>query len=138
MPDQGQRIEFGDNGPYLFQEIDARPEGMLLEDHAVCLLRFEGLHLPVSLPACAAMADALAEMTQAPMGPEREGMIPLEFDLAETLELPLLTSVAGESFQHGETVYLDVFFGETEARLCFSVPAAAGVAQILSQVPGRG
>lgn len=135
MSDQGQRIEFGDNGPYLFQEIDVQPEGMLLEDHKVCLLRFEGLYLPVSLSACAPMAEALTEMSQAAMGPEREGMVPLEFDFNETLELPLLTSVAGESFQHGETVYLDAFFGETRARLCFSILTAAGVGQILSGVP---
>ncbi|AMK12726.1 hypothetical protein [Pseudodesulfovibrio indicus] len=135
MSDQGQRIEFGDSGPYLFQEIDVQPEGMLLEDHAVCLLRFEGLYLPVALAACAPMAEALTQMEQTAMGPEREGMIPLEFDLSETLELPLLTSVAGESFQHGETVYLDVFFDQTRARLCFSILTAAAVGQILSQLP---
>ncbi|WP_316897754.1 hypothetical protein [Pseudodesulfovibrio indicus] len=135
MSDQGQRIEFGDSGPYLFQEIDVQPEGMLLEDHAVCLLQFDGLYLPVALAACAPMAEALTQMEQAAMGPEREGMVPLEFDLSETLELPLLTSVAGESFQHGETVYLDVFFGQTRARLCFSILTAAVVGQILSQVP---
>ena len=134
MSEEGRRIEFGDNGPYLFQELVEPPEAMLLEEHGVCLLQFGGLYLPVALSACGQVAAALTEMNQAAMGPEREGMIPLEFDLDETLELPLLTGAAGESFQHNETIYLDVYFGETQARLCFSILAAAVVGQILSQV----
>jgi hypothetical protein len=134
VSDQGRRIEFGGDGPYLFQVLSDPPEATLLEDHEVCLFRFNQLYLPVSLSACASLADALTKMSQADMGPEREGMIPLEFDLSEMLELPLLTGVAGTSFQHGDMVYLDVLFGEAEGRLCFSVPAAAVVGQILSQV----
>ncbi|WP_272701631.1 hypothetical protein [Desulfovibrio sp. Fe33] len=134
MSDQGRRIEFGGDGPYLFQVLSDLPEAMLLEDHEVCLFRFNQLFLPVSLSACGPLADALTEMSQADAGPEREGMTPLEFDLSETLELPLLTGAAGTSFQFGDMIYLDVFFGETEARLCFSVPAAAIIGQILSQV----
>ncbi|EGB16138.1 hypothetical protein DND132_2935 [Pseudodesulfovibrio mercurii] len=134
MTDQGQRIEFDGKGPYLFQVLADPPEATLLEDHEVCLFRFNQLFLPVALTACGPMAEALTEMSQAAVGPEREGMIPLEFDLSEPLELPLLTGVAGGSHQHGETVYLDVRFGETEARLCLSILAAAVVGQILSQV----
>ena len=135
MSDQDQRIEFGDKGPYLFQELAVEPQAMLLEEHDVCLLQFGQLFIPVALSACQPFAAALTEMSQTAVGPEREGMIPLEFDLAETTELPLLTGVAGESFQHGETVYLDVLFRQTEARLCFSILTAAAVGQILSQVP---
>jgi len=135
MNDEGRRIEFGDKGPYLFQTLDVEPQAMLLDEHDVCLFRFGGLHLPVAGHACKPLADALSDLSPADMGPEREGMIPLEFDLAETTELPLLTGAAGESFQHGETVFMDVFFGGTAARLCFSVPAAAVVGQVLSQVP---
>lgn len=135
MTDQGQRIEFDDAGPYLFQLLETEPQAMLLEDHPVCLLQFGQLYLPVSLDACTSVADALSNMSQAAMGPEREGMIPVAFDLDETTELPLLTGAASESFQHGETVYLDVEFGPTRARLCFSILAAALVGQIMSQLP---
>ena len=135
MAEQDQRIEFGDRGPYLFQELDVQVQAMLLEEHEVCLLQFGQLYLPVDLSACGGVAEALTNMSQSAMGPEREGMIPLEFDLAETTELPLLTAAAGTSFQHKETVYLDVLFGETEARLCFSILTAAQVGRILSQVP---
>ena len=135
MSDQGQRIEFGDKGPYLFQTLDVEPQAMLLEEHEVCLFQFGQLHLPVAVQACKPLADALSNLSQADMGPEREGMIPLDFDLSETTELPLLTGCAGESFQHGETVFMDVFFGHTAARLCFAVPTAAVVGQVLSQVP---
>lgn len=135
MSDEGQRIEFGTQGPYLLQELTEQPQAMLLEDHDVCLLQFGQLFLPVALDACAAVTGALSNMSQAEIGPEKEGMIPLDFDLSETTELPLLTGAGGESFQHGETVYLDVYFGETKARLCFSIMAAAIVGQVLSQVP---
>lgn len=134
MTEEGQRIEFDDKGPYLFQVLDTEVGAMLLEEHDVCLLQFGGLYLPVSLKACGPMAEALVNMSQASMGPEREGMSPVEFDLSETTELPLVTGSGSESFQHGDIVYVDVFFGETEGRLCFSVPVAAAVGQILSQV----
>ncbi|BCS89602.1 hypothetical protein [Pseudodesulfovibrio sediminis] len=137
MSDDGQRIEFGTKGPYLLQELTEQPQAMLLEDHAVCLLQFGQLYLPVAVDACAVVAGALSNMSQADIGPEKEGMIPLDFDLSETTELPLLTGAAGESFQHGEMVYLDVHFGDTEARLCFSIMAAATVGQVLSQVPAE-
>lgn len=137
MTNEGQRVEFGDKGPYLFQVLEAEPQAMLLEEHDVCLLQFEQLYMPVSLDACRAMADGLSNMSQADMGPERKGMLPVEFDLDEVTELPLITGTAGESFQHGETVYIDVTFGETEARLCFSIYAAAIVGQVLSQVPAK-
>lgn len=133
MSEEGQRIEFDDNGPYLFQVLDTEVGAMLLEEHQVCLLQFSGLYLPIALDACGPMAEGLVNMSQAAMGPERTGMTPLEFDLSATTELPLLTGSADESFQHGETVYMDVYFGETLARLCFSVPVAAAVGQILSQ-----
>ena len=135
MADQQQRIEFGNTDPYLFDVIDAQVEGMLLEEHEVCLLRFGQLYLPVDLPACAAVAEALTNMSQSAKGPELAGMLPLEFDLAETTELPLLTAALGTSHQHNETVFLDVLFGETEARLCFSILTAAQVGELLSQVP---
>lgn len=134
MSDQGRRIEFNGKGPYLFPILAGLPEATLLEDHAVCLFRFEGLYLPVTLSACGPMAAALTEMSRADAGAEGEGMIPLDFDLSETLELPLLTGVAGTSSQHDDVVCIDVFFGETPARLRLSVPAAAVVGQILSQV----
>ena len=134
MSDQGQRIEFEAKGPYLFQVLADPPEAMLLEDHEVCLFQFDQLYLPVALSACGPMAEALTEMSQDASGPEREGMIPLQFDLSETLELPPLTGVAGTSYQHDDVIYLDVFFGETEARLCFSILAAAVIGQVLSQV----
>jgi len=135
MSDEGQRIEFGDDGPYLFQELTEEPQAMLLDEHDVCLLQFDQLYLPVALQACSPFANALSNMSQADMGPEREGMIPVDFDLSETTELPLVTSVDGESFQYGESVYLDVNFDNTKARLCLSVMAAATLGQILSQVP---
>lgn len=134
MTDQGQRIEFDGKGPYLFQVLSDPPEATLLADHRVCLFRFGGLYLPVALSACGPMAEALTEMSRADAGPEGEGMIPLEFDLDEPLELPLLTGVAGTSSQRGDVVRIDVFFGETEARLRLSVPAAAVIGQVLSQV----
>lgn len=134
MPDNEQRIEFGGAGPYLLQVLDGQPEAMLLDEHDVCLLQFGGLYLPVSLAACKPLADALANMSQAAMGPEREGMVPLDFDLSETTELPLVTGAEGESFQFGETIYMDVSFGDTVARLCFSILTAAAVGQVLSQV----
>lgn len=137
MADEGQRIEFGDKGPYLFQILSEEPQAMLLDEHDVCLLQFGQLYLPVTLDACRQMADALSNMTQADIGPEREGMIPLDFDLSETTELPLLTGAADKSFQHGETVYLDVLFDETSGRLCFSVEAASTIARIFSQIPAR-
>lgn len=135
MSDDGLRIEFDDNGPYLFDLLNGEAEAVLLDDHDVCLLQFGQLFLPVSLDACADMATSLTNMRQADMGPERKGMIPVDFDLEETTELPLLTGAAGESFQHNETVYLDVLFGDTQARLCFSILTAAMVGQILSQIP---
>ena len=135
MSQEGQRIEFGDKGPYLFQVLDVEPQAMILEEHPVLLIQFEGLYLPVALDACQALVGALSNLSQASMGPEREGMIPVEFDLGETVELPLLTGAATESFQHGNVVYIDVFFGEVSARLCFTVPTVALIAQVLSQVP---
>jgi len=135
MSDQGQRVEFGDKGPYLFQVLDIEVQAMLLEDHDVCLLQFGELYLPIALAACAPMAAALSNMSQATMGPERKGMIPVEFELDEATELPLITDSGNESWQFGEVVYMDVLFHETEARLCFSVQVAATIAQVLSQVP---
>jgi len=137
MSDEGERIEFGGKGLYLFQLLLDEPQAMLLDEHDVCLLQFGQLYMPVSLDACPAMADALSNMSQAAMGPEREGMIPVEFDLSETTELPLITGAASESFQHGETIYMDVKIGETDARLCFSVLAAETIGKILSQVPAE-
>lgn len=134
MSDQGRRIEFESRGPYLFQVLADPPEATLLEDHDICLFRFGRLYLPVALSACGPMAEALTRMSQAAAGPEREGAIPLRFDLSQTLELPPLTGVAGTSFQHDDVIYLDVLFGGAEARLCFSIPAAAVIGQILSQV----
>ena len=135
MSDEGQRIEFGDKGPYLLQRLEEPDQAMLLEDHPVCLFQFGGLYLPVGLDAGRAMAEGLSNMSQADVGPEREGMLPLEFDLSETVELPLVTGAADESFQFGETVYMDVFFGDTEVRLCLNVPAAAALARVLSEIP---
>ena len=135
MSDEGQRIEFGDKGPYLMQLLDVPDQAMLLEDHPVCLFQFGGLYLPVGLEAGRAMADGLSNMSQASMGPEREGMLPLEFEPGETVEMPLVTGAADESFQFGETVYMDVYFGETEVRLCLNVPAAAALARTLSEIP---
>lgn len=137
MSDEGQRIEFGDVGPYLLQTLDIQPEAMLLDEHDVCLLQFGGLYIPVSLAACKLLADALSNMSQADIGPEREGMIPLDFDLTEATELPLVTGASGESFQYGEAIYMDINFGETVARLCLSIVTAATVGQILSQVPSE-
>ncbi len=136
MSEDGQRIEFGDKGPYLFQVLDSEVQAILLEDHDVCLLQFGELYLPVDLEICASMAAALANMAVADMGPERTGMTPVEFDVTETTELPLVTHCYPNSYQHGETVYMDVRFDETEARLCFSVPVAAAIGRILSQVSG--
>jgi len=135
MADEGQRIEFDDNGPYVIERFDEPTEALLLEEYPVCLFQFGGVYLPVSLEAAPAMVEALANMSQAADGPEREGMTPIGFDEGESVELPLVTGVAAQSYQHGETVYMDVRFGETEARLCFSVPAAALVGQVLSQIP---
>lgn len=135
MSDEGKRIEFDDKGPYLFQVLEGEPQAMLLEEHDVCLLQFGGLYLPISLSACPAIAECLGNMSQESMGPERKGMTPLEFDLEEVTELPLLTGVAAESYQHNETVYFDVEFGETQARLCFSIVAAAVIGQVMSQIP---
>lgn len=137
MSDEGKRIEFGGPGPYLLQVLECQPQAMLLEEHAVCLLQFEQLYLPVSIPACKDMADGLSNMSQAAMGPEREGMTPVEFDLSEVTELPLVTGAASESFQHDDMVYMDVMFGDTAARLCLSILAAAVVGQSLSQVPAE-
>lgn len=137
MSEEGQRVEFGDKGPYLFQVLNVEPQAMLLEDHDVCLLQFGQLYIPVSLSACPVVAASLSNMSQASIGPEKEGMIPVEFDLSETTELPLVTGAAPESYQFDDGVYLDVFFGETQARLCFSIMAAAIVGQVLSQVPTK-
>ncbi|WP_285907751.1 hypothetical protein [Pseudodesulfovibrio pelocollis] len=137
MTDEGQRIQFDDAGPYLLEPFEAEPQAMLLDDHPVCLLQFGGVYLPVALDACPALADALGSMRTTDMGPEREGMVPVAFDGDEAIELPLLTGVAPESFQHGDMVYLDVFFGPTRARLCLSVIAAATVGRIISQIPGE-
>ncbi|MGL1862797.1 MAG: hypothetical protein OCC46_09785 [Pseudodesulfovibrio sp.] len=135
MSDEGQRIEFGKEGPYLLQLLDVEPQALLLEEHDVCLLQFGQLYMPVSLDACKRMADSLTNMSQAGMGPERAGMIPVEFDLEETTELPLISSAAGESFQFNETIYMDVQFGDAAARLCFSLQTAATVRQIMAQAP---
>ncbi len=137
MSDEGQRIEFGDSGPYLFDLLDGEPEAMLLEEHDVCLLQFDRLYLPVSLDVCKLMADCLSNVSQVSMGPERKGMLPMDFDLEEEMELPLLTEVAAESFQYGEIVYLDVKFDDTDARLCLSGRTAAMVGEILSQIPTK-
>ena len=135
MSDEGQRIEFGDKGPYLMERLDEPDQAMLLEEHPVCLFQFGGLYLPVSLDAGRAIAEGLSNMSQTTVGPEREGMLPLEFDPEETVELPLVTGAADESFQCGETVYMDVFFNETVVRLCLNVPAAAALARVLSELP---
>lgn len=135
MSDEGQRIEFGETGPYLFQVLDVEPEALLLDEHEVCLIQFEQLFLPVSVVGCAEMAAGLSNMSQADIGPEREGMIPVEFDLDEMVELPLLTGAANESFQFGDVIYIDILFDKAAARLCFSVRTAAAISQILSQVP---
>lgn len=137
MSEESQRIEFGDAGPYLLQRLDEPTQATLLEDHPVCLLRFGELYLPVSLDAARTLADGLSNMSQASSGPEREGMLPLEFDIDETLELPLLTDAADESFQFGETVYMDVQFGETAVRLCLTIDGAATLGRVLSQLPAR-
>jgi len=135
MSDEGLRIEFGDKGPYLFDLLDVEPQATLLEEHDVCLLQFDELYMPVSLDACKGMADGLSNMSQAEIGPERAGMTPMEFELDETTELPLLSGSTGNSFQYGEMVYMDVLFGDTEARLCFSVRTATALGHVLSQVP---
>jgi len=135
MSQEGQRIEFDDAGPYLLQFPDGPGQAMLLDEYPVCLFQFGEVYLPVSLDVAAGMAAGLANMRPASMGPEREGMTPIGFDEGEPTELPLLTESAGESFQHGETVFIDVRFGDTAARLCFSIPAAALVGQVLSQIP---
>lgn len=135
MSDEGQRIEFGDAGPYLFDTLDGEPQGMLLDEHEVCLLQIGELYLPVSLDAGKQLADGLANLSQADMGPERKGMMPVTFDLEEMVELPLVTGAASEGFQYGETIYIDVQFGDTQARLCFSILTAAAIGQILSQIP---
>lgn len=137
MSEEGQRIEFGDKGPYLLQELAMEPQAMLLEEHDVCLLQFDQLFIPVSLAACAPFAAALANMSQADIGPERAGMIPLDIDTTQMTELPLVTRTDDESFQHNETIYVDVFFGDTQARLCFSIYVAAVIGQVLSQVPAE-
>ncbi len=137
MSEESQRIEFGDAGPYLLQRLEEPTQATLLEDHPVCLLQFGELYLPVSLDAGRAMADGLTNMSQASTGPEREGMLPLEFDFDETLELPLLTDVADESFQFEETIYMEVRFGDTSARLCLTIGGAATLGRILSQLPAR-
>lgn len=137
MSQEGQRIEFTDKGPYLFEPFETEPRATLLQEHNVCLIQFGELYLPVALDVAGRIADALTNLTQADMGPEREGMTPLAFDQDVLTELPLLTDVAEASFQHGDTVYMDVSFGPTEARLCFSVKAAAIVGQVMSQVPAR-
>lgn len=137
MSDEGQRIEFGGKGPYLFQVLEMEPHAMLLDEHEVCLLQFDKLYLPVALDACPCIAEALSNMSQADMGPERTGMTPVEFDLGKTTELPLVTGSANESFQHGNTIYMDVLFNETQARLCFSVKAAALIGQVFSQIPAK-
>lgn len=135
MTEQGERIEFTDQGPYLLQTLDVEPQVTLLEEHDVCLFQFGQLFLPVALGVCKPMAETLSNLAQVAMGPDRKSMTPLTFDLSETTELPLLTGVVSESYQQGETVFLDVFFGDTAARLRFSVPTAAVVAQVLSQLP---
>ncbi len=137
MSDEGQRIEFGKKGPYLFQLLDVEPQAILLEEHDVCLLQFGQLYLPVSLDVCKGMADSLTNMSQADMGPERTGMIPVEFDLEETTELPLISGAAGECFKFNETIYMDVQFGDADARLCFSIQTAATVGDIMSQIPAE-
>lgn len=137
MSEEGQRVEFGDKGPYLMQLLDLPDQAMLLEDHPVCLFQFGGLYLPVDLEAGRAMANGLSNMSTASMGPEREGMLPLEFDLEETVELPLITGAADESFQFEETIYMDVYFGDTAVRLCLTIPAAAAIGQALSQIPAE-
>lgn len=137
MTQEGRRIEFDGQGPYLFQVFAEQPQGMLLEEHGVCLLQFGQLFLPVDLPACRAVAEALSNMSQTATGSVRDDMIPLEFDLDKLTELPLLTGCAGESFQHEDVIYLDVSFGEARARLRFSILAAAVTGQILSQVPAE-
>jgi len=134
MAEEGKRIEFEDNGPYLFQLLDVEPEAMLLEEHEVCLLQFGGLYVPVSLNVCPDIAATLVNMSEAAMGPERTGMVPLEFDLEETTELPLVTGCEAASFQHNDTVYMDVLFDQTAGRLCFSVRTAAAVGQLVSLV----
>ncbi|QJB55353.1 hypothetical protein [Pseudodesulfovibrio sp. zrk46] len=137
MSDEGLRIEFGDKGPYLFQVLDTEPEAMLLEEHGICLLQFGKLYLPVNLSACNAMSNGLSNMNGAEMGPEREGMIPVEFDLEESTELPVVTGGASDASQFGDMIYYDVQFGDTDARLCFSGRTAAAVVDILSQIPAE-
>lgn len=137
MSEEGQRIEFGDAGPYLITGLEMEPQAMLLEEHDVCLFQFKELYFPVSLEAAPAIASALSNMSQAAMGPEREGMVPLDLDMDAATEMPLITGCAEESFQHNEVIYMDVFFGETSARLCFSIMAAAIVGQVLSQIPTK-
>ena len=137
MADEGQRIEFDDKGPYLLERFEETTQAVLLEEHPVCLFQFGPVYLPVSLDVAAPMAAALANMSQSDAGPELEGMTPIGFDPDEALELPLITGTAAESFQHGETVFMDVRFGDTAARLCFSIPVAAMVGQVLSQIPPR-
>ncbi|MDD3313060.1 hypothetical protein [Pseudodesulfovibrio sp.] len=135
MSQEGQRIEFDDAGPYLIQFPDGPGQAMLLEEHPVCLFQFGEIYLPVGLSVAPALAAGLSNMRRAAMGPEREGMTPIGFEEGEPTELPLLTGTADEAFQHGETVFIDVRFGDTAARLCFSIPAAALVGQVLSQIP---
>lgn len=134
MSEDGRRIEFGDKGPYLFQVLDVEPEALLLDELDVCLLQFGELYLPIRLDVSMPIAEALTNVNQADMGPERAGMVPMEFRLDEVTELPLITGVADDSFQFGDVIYLDVRFGETEARLCFSVRTASAIGEILSQV----
>ena len=134
MSDEGQRIEFEGPGPYLFQLLDVEPQGTVLKEHEVCLLQFGQLYFPISIKACPEIASALADMSQSSKGAEEEGMTPLEFDLGNVTELPLVTGAKGGSFQNGDVVFIDVMFGESAARLQLSILAAAAMGQLLSLV----
>ena len=134
MSDEGRRIEFEGPGPYLFQTLDMEPQATLLKEHDVCLLQFGQLYFPIAMSACPEIAAALSDMSQSAAEPEKEGMTPLEFDFDTVTELPLVTGAKGGSRQHDETIFLDVMFGEAEARLRFSILTAAAVGQFLSLV----
>lgn len=134
MPQEAQRIEFTELGPYLLPVFTEDPEGSLLKEQGVVVLQFGDVYLPVTLVACAEIVEALTALADVAVAPSTGDAIALDFAQGVQLELPLLTAVTGSATQTDNVVAVEVAFGQARAQLNMSIKTAAMTGTLLSQV----
>lgn len=140
MSQEGARIEFTDQGPYVFPELCENPTATVLAEQGIVVARFGALHIPMTMEACSGIIQALIELRQSPAPPDESEAISLILDgpdMAgiELIETPVLTSAVSPALQHDDLVYLSVGFGDTAALFKLSIGSAGLLGQLLSRVP---